>query len=146
MEQIYNSTVIWFIIGFLLFLLEFALPGFILFFFAVGAWVVSIISLLVDISVSSQLGIFIATSLITVLLFRNWIKNQINKKKEDSAELEDEFVGKTATTQTAILPGKHGKVVFKGTTWDAESDEEIEANTQVVITGYRSIVLIVKSK
>jgi membrane protein implicated in regulation of membrane protease activity len=146
MEHIYNSTVIWFIIGFLLFLLEFALPGFILFFFAVGAWVVSIISLLVDISVSSQLGIFIATSLITVLLFRNWIKNQINKKKGDSAELEDEFVGKTATTQTAILPGKHGKVVFKGTTWDAESDEEIEANTQVIITGYRSIVLIVKSK
>jgi len=35
MEKFYNAAVLWFIAGFVFFLLEFAVPGLILFFFAV---------------------------------------------------------------------------------------------------------------
>jgi len=145
MELDLNNTTIWFIVGFVLFLLEFALPGFILFFFAVGAWIVAIITLLLDVSINIQLSIFIGTSLLSVLLFRNWLKNQIGKRKTENSELEDEFIGKTAVAQSAIAPGQSGKVAFKGTIWDAESNDSILPEEQVTITAYRSIILIVKS-
>lgn len=145
MENLFNSTVLWFIAGTLLFLLEFALPGFIVFFFGIGAWVVAIITLFSPISVTTQLFIFIATSILTVLLFRKWLRKQLAGRQNGSAALEDEFVGRTAQAETLIAPGTNGKVAFKGTTWEAESHETIHPGEQVMITGFRSIILLVKS-
>ena len=144
MERFNNPAVIWFIAGFVFFLLEFAVPGLILFFFAVGAWIVAILSLFLDLSINAQLVVFLGSSLLTILLFRNWVKKIIAAKRT-SSEIEDEFIGKTGRAETAIAPGRNGKVAFKGTTWDASSDETIEAGENVKITGNDSIILIVKS-
>ena len=64
--------------------------------------------------------------------------------KSGPEALEDEFIGKTAKVQIGIAPDKNGKVEFKGASWDATSDAVINAGENVVITGYRSILLIVK--
>src|SRR5688500_3007719 len=101
MENFFNSAVIWFIAGFIFFLLEFAIPGLILFFFAVGAWIVAILSLFLDLSIDTQLIIFLTSSIITILLFRNWAKKIIWLKKNPT-ELEDEFLGKTGIAETFI--------------------------------------------
>ncbi len=144
MESFYNAAVIWFIIGFALFLLEFVLPGLILFFFAVGAWIVAILSLFFDLSINLQLIIFLVSSVLTILLFRKWVKKIIWTRKH-SSEIEDEFLGKTGKAETYISPGKNGKVDFKGTSWDARSEDIIEAGENVTIIGNDSILLIVKS-
>ena len=144
MESFYNAAVIWFIAGFVFFLLEFAVPGLILFFFAVGAWIVAILSLFFDLSVNTQLILFLACSILTILSFRNWVKKIIWTKR-NSTELEDEFVGKTARAETYIGPGKNGKIGFKGTSWEARSEDIIEQDENVIIVGNESIVLIVKS-
>ena len=144
MEWFYNAAVIWFIAGFIFFLLEFAIPGLILFFFAVGAWIVAILSLFVDMSLNTQLVVFLASSLLTIVLFRNWVKKMIWAKKLPT-QLEDEFIGKTARAETAISPGKNGKISFKGTTWDARSSDMIEQGENVTIIGNESILLIVQS-
>jgi membrane protein implicated in regulation of membrane protease activity len=144
MERYLNAAVIWFIIGFVCFLLEFVLPGLILFFFAVGAWVVAVLSLLIDMSVNTQLILFLASSTLTILLFRKWVKKIIWAKKH-STELEHEFLGKTGKAETFIGPGQNGKVHFKGTSWDARSEDMIEKGENVTITGNESILLIVKS-
>jgi inner membrane protein len=144
MERFNNPAVIWFIIGFACFLLEFVVPGLILFFFAVGAWIVAIVSLFIDISINSQLMLFLGSSVLTILLFRKWVK-KIVWTKRTSSEIEDEFIGKTGKAETVIAPGKNGKVDFKGTTWDACSEDIIEKGENVVITGNDSILLIVKS-
>src|SRR5215210_7698152 len=101
MESFYNPAVIWFIIGFVCFLLEFAVPGLILFFFAVGAWIVAILSWFVDMTVNTQLVMFLAISILTILLFRKWVKKIIWTKKH-STELEDEFLGKTGKAETSM--------------------------------------------
>ncbi len=145
MESLYTAAVIWFIAGFIFFILEFVVPGLILFFFAVGAWIVALLSLFIDLSVNAQLIIFLASSIITILLFRKWVKRIIWKKKH-STELEDEFVGKTGKSETFIGPGENGKVDFKGTSWDARSEDIIEKGENVTIVGNDSILLIVKSK
>jgi len=144
MESFYNAAVIWFIIGFALFLLEFVLPGLILFFFAVGAWIVATLSLFFDLSINLQLIIFLVSSVLTILLFRKWVKKIIWTRKH-SSEIEDEFLGKTGKAETYISPGKNGKVDFKGTSWDARSEDIIEPGENVTIIGNDSILLIVKS-
>ena len=143
MESFYNAAVIWFIVGFVLFLLEFVIPGFILFFFAVGAWIVAILSLFFDLSINAQLIIFLVSSILTTLLFRKGVKKIILTKKH-SSEIEDEFVGKTGKAETFIGPGQNGKVDFKGTSWDARSEDIIEKGENVTIIGNDSILLIVK--
>ena len=145
MDNLYNAAVIWFIAGFVLFVLEFAIPGFILFFFAVGAWVVAILTLFIDLSINSQLIIFMISSVLSILLFRNWVKKIILVRKHSSEVIEDEFLGKTGKAETTIGPEYKGKVNFKGTTWDAASEDYIEKGENVTIVGNDSILLIVKS-
>ena len=144
MDDFSNPAVIWFIAGFILFLLEFALPGFILFFFGVGAWIVALLALLFDISLNTQLIIFLSASVLTILLFRKSMQKIILVKKK-SSEIEDEFIGKIARSETSITPGKNGKVYFKGTSWDAASEDVIGPDENVTIVGNESILLIVKS-
>jgi membrane protein implicated in regulation of membrane protease activity len=145
METFLNISVIWFLIGFAFFILEFVIPGFILFFFGIGAWVVGTITLFTDISVAFQIIIFLVSSLVTVLLFRKWVREKLGMRNTSPQLLEDEFIGKTATCSEPIAPGVNGKVTFKGADWDASADEHISPGESVIITATRSIVLIVRS-
>ena len=144
MDRLLTTPVVWFIIGFVCFLLEFMLPGLILFFFAVAAWIVAILSLFLDLDINTQLIIFLASATLTILLFRKWVRKLIWRKNH-SSELEDEFLGKIGIAETFIGPGQNGKVDFKGTSWDATSDDIIDKGEQVTIIGNDSILLIVKS-
>ena len=65
--------------------------------------------------------------------------------KQHTTELEHEFLGKTGKAETFIGPGQKGKVDFKGTSWDARSEDIIEKGENVTIIGNESIILIVKS-
>ena len=145
MDSFLSAAVLWFIIGFIFFLLEFAIPGFILFFFGLGAWTVAIASFFVDISINAQLVIFLSTSILTVLLFRNWVKNKLGMMRSNTQSLPDEIIGKMATAETIISPGHQGKVYFKGASWQANSEDQIEPGEEVQITGNESIILNVKS-
>jgi inner membrane protein len=145
MDIFQNAAVMWFVAGFIFFILEFAIPGLILFFFAVGAWIVAILCLFLNIGIDAQLIIFALTTLVTTIFFRNWVKNLIWKKSSTS-EIESEFIGKSGKAETPIGPGKKGKIAFKGTSWDATSDEQIEKGEDVVVVGNESILLIVKPK
>jgi inner membrane protein len=145
MESFLTAPVIWFVIGFIFLLLEFALPGFIVFFFGLGAWVVAGITFFTDISINMQLLIFLGTSLLTALLFRNWLRNKLGMKSAAKGTLQDEIIGKTARAESPIYPGHPGKVYFKGSSWSASSSDVIQAGEEVSIIGNESIVLIVKS-
>ena len=145
MEIFLQAAVIWFIIGFIFFLLEFVIPGLILFFFAVGAWIVALLSLFIDLSFNLQLMIFVASSVVTIFLLRKWVKKMLYGNKRSTELLEDEFLGKIARSETAISPGNNGKVNFKGTSWQAASEDFIDAGENVTIVGNESILLIVKS-
>jgi membrane protein implicated in regulation of membrane protease activity len=145
MESLLNAAVIWIIIGFVLFLLEFVLPGLILFFFAVGAWIVAILCLFIDLSINQQLIIFLLSSIVSILLLRKWFSKLLWKRKHSTELMEDEFLGKIGKAETAISPGENGKVDFKGTTWQAASEDFIEKGENVLIIGNDSILLKVKS-
>ncbi len=145
MDGIMSAAAIWFIIGLALLLLEFALPGLIIMFFGIGAWIVGLTLLFADVSLNTQLVIFMASSTVSVLLLRNWLKKRLMGAKKSNEVVDDDFIGKTAKATTPIMPGQNGKVFFKGSAWSAKSDDVIEQGENVLITGNESIILIVKS-
>lgn len=145
MNEFLNPPVIWFIVGFAFLMLEFVIPGFILFFFGVGAWIVAVLTLFLDISIDVQIFVFIGASLLSVLFFRKWLRAKFGDYGERKEVLEDEYVGKFAIAETSFGPGTRGKVNFKGASWDAESDDAIQPGETVLISATKSILLIVKS-
>lgn len=145
MDIFMHAATIWFIIGFVLFILEFIVPGLILFFFGVGAWVVAVLLLFMDISVNMQLIIFLISAVFSIVLLRGWMKRILYGNNPSTELLEDEFLGKIAIAKSAIAPGKNGDVYFKGTTWQAASDDFIGEGENAKIIGNDSIILIVQS-
>ena len=66
---------IWFLIGIGFLIAEFIMPTFIMFFFAIGAVIVSIVTACFDLSINSQIILFALSSVISLVLLRNYMKN-----------------------------------------------------------------------
>ena len=148
LKDLLKPEIIWFLIGLALLIMEFAMPGLIIFFFGVGACVVAIICLITDIGINAQLIIFIVASVLSLLILRKWIKGIFMghvKSKQDMTEDLKEFVGERAVVKEKITLKAGGKVEFHGTNWAAVSDEEIAEGAVVEIVGKENITLKVKS-
>jgi membrane protein implicated in regulation of membrane protease activity len=145
-ESIFSKPeMIWFIIGLVLFLLELILPGFVIFFFAVGAWVTAIVCLIGDPGINLQVIIFAVTSVLTLIALRRIIQKKLYFSKDSrSEEVEDEFTGREAVALTDFSAEGKGKVEFKGTSWNAESGSEIKAGQNVKIIRNENVKLIVE--
>ncbi len=145
MKDLLTPPVIWFLVGVVLLLLELALPGLIIFFFGLGAWIVALSLVLFDMNLTAQLLVFVITSVVTLLLLRRFLKHKFFKEDDSNkSSLEEEFIGKIAIAETDIKAGVSGKVSFKGTVWSAVTDENIAKGDRVKITARDSITLIVK--
>jgi len=69
-----RPEIIWFLIGLILLIMEFVLPGLIIAFFGVGAWIVALVCLITDIGINTQLIIFILSSVLSLMCLRKWLK------------------------------------------------------------------------
>jgi membrane protein implicated in regulation of membrane protease activity len=149
LKEFLKPELIWFIIGLVLLIGEFALPGLIVFFFGLGAWIVAIVCLLTDISLNTQLFVFIVSSVLSLVCLRRWLKGIFKGfivSKQKTSENIEEFIGNRAVVKEKITPQAPGKVEFHGTNWAAEADEEISVGTPVKIIGKDNITLKVKSR
>ena len=137
----------WFILGLGLFLLELVMPGFIIFFFGLGAWITALVCLIGNPGINIQIIIFaISSGLLLIALRRIIQKKFLNSKSSRSDDVEDEFTGKEALSTADFGGIKQGKVEFKGTTWTAESTSEIKEGQRVIIIEKNSFKLIVEPK
>lgn len=142
-----RPELLWFIIGLILFLLELVLPGFVIFFFGVGAWVTALVCLLFSPVTDVQILIFAVVSVLSLVALRRLIQKKLFYGRNDTSYLvEDEFTGKEGKALTDIKPGSKGKVEFKGTVWSAEADTEVKEGDIVIIAGKNNINLNVKPK
>jgi membrane protein implicated in regulation of membrane protease activity len=143
-----QPEIIWFLVGLVLLIFEFILPGLIIAFFGVGAWVVALVCLITDIGINTQLIIFIIASVLSLLCLRKWLKGIFlghAVSKQNLKENLDEFVGQKAVVKEKIVPKAGGKVEFHGTNWLAQADEEIAEGVTVQIISKDNITLKVKS-
>lgn len=140
-------ALIWLIAGLLMIGAEFIIPGFVIFFFGVGAIILSVLTWLIPGLRSNyilQLILWLASSGLTLAFLRKFF-SKIFKGKEQRDTGEDEFVCKTAEVIEPILKNKPGRVSFEGTTWKAIAyDEIIKAGDIVEILKKDNLTLIVR--
>ena len=143
------AEIIWFLAGLVMIMLEFVQPGLVIFFFGIGAWVVSLLTYL-DIleSLTSQLIVFGVVSLALLLALRRWVKDKFYGHVGDRQNLNqnlDEFTGKPVVVLKDVIPGRPGgQVEFKGTTWKADSEETIKEGEPASIVSMDGLTLIIK--
>jgi len=138
------SVMGWIILGVVFLVLEVAAPGLISIFFGIAALIVALLTWTLKIPPTVQWLMFSAFSIISLLLLRKTLKKVFVGDKAPSAEIDFDFVGKSATVVEAILPNKPGRVDFRGCSWTAESDEELPVGTTVRICTKENITLFVK--
>jgi inner membrane protein len=150
LKEFLKPELIWFLVGLVMLLLEFALPGLIIFFFGVGAWITAAVcfsSGYVHGSINSQLLIFLISSVLSLIVLRKWLKGIFHGHTDSEQDLTkdlEEYIGQRGVVKVKITPARSGKIEFHGTDWNAESDSEIEEGEPVEITGKNNITLKVK--
>ncbi len=134
-----RAYVIWFLVGAAFLLLEMQLPGFILFFFAVGAWAAALAVAFLDISLSQQIMIFTAASVVSLVLLRAYLKRVFHGRLIGSAkgeEFEDGVLGSIVSVTEPIRPNMPGKVKYRGSYWKAYSDDILQAGDSARIISH----------
>ena len=144
-----DPVLIWFLAGIALMLLELALPGLILIFFGIAAWVVSLASYLGLVSgLSAQCLLFTIATILSLVLLRKYVKNWfVGDSKDEGGELATEFIGKVVRVTKAIPGGSsRGKVELKGAEWNAFSENPHAEGEMVKVIERDGLNLTVTSK
>lgn len=136
-------TLIW-VIAFLgLLLVEFLTVGLVSIWFAVGALVALITSFITE-SVLIQTIVFIAVSVITLIVTQPLMKKfKVNKFEPTNS---DRVIGKVAEVTKDISPDKYGEVEVYGVTWMAASNGKHVVGSKVVIKEIEGNKLIVEKE
>lgn len=143
------AELLWFIIGLILLFAELALPGLVIIFFGIGAWITALaIWLGLATSFSAQLVTFLVSSVVSLILFRKqgmrYFGGKVSGKLRPDQSLDD-VKGEKAVVVAAIKPKSlDGKVEFNGTMWAAESDVAIAPGAVVEVIERTNLTLKVK--
>lgn len=144
-----NPELLWFIVGLVFIVAELMMPGFIIFFFGIGAWMTALgAGLGILPSFNLQLVTFLLSSGLSLALFRKqgkkYFEGKVSGKLEPGQDLED-IRGQRAVVIAPIQPNAvGGKVEYHGTVWQASSTVAIENGVEVEITERKNLVLHVK--
>ncbi|MHC5083344.1 MAG: NfeD family protein [Planctomycetota bacterium] len=147
MKDFMEPKFIWAIVGLVLLLMEFALPGFVIFFFGIGAWVVSGVCFFLEPSLNVQLIIFVVSSVFLLLTLRKLLQSvfvgHTSSKQKGNVDLQD-IIGHHVVVRDEIVPPLPGSVELNGVKWKALANVKIEAGQVVEVVDQDSITLIVK--
>ncbi len=137
-------SIIWAILGVILMVLEAAIPGFVIFFFGLGALLTALFTLLPGIggAYALQAIIWIASSVGSMAFLRKKLDKVFKGKLIESKT--DEYIGHKAVVIEEISPEKPGRIRLEGTSWKAESyDETIAEGEEVEILEKENLTCIV---
>ena len=137
LDSLSEPYMIWLYVGLAFAGLELAVPGLILIFFGLGAWVTALLIFMHPFSLAWQLGLFSAVSVISLLVLRRYVRDVFQGKsdREGGDALEDEDLGKRATVVKDTGPERPGQIKHRGSFWPAVSEKNIPAGSMVRITG-----------
>ena len=143
--ELASPGLLWLSIGVILFIMEMAVPGFILFFFGLAAWITAVGSYFFDWTLNIQLGVFLIASLVSLFGLRSFVKKIfIGDSKEDEQDTILAKGGEKCTVSIAIHPPAEGQVKFGGSFWRATSDEEFAEGEVAIIEKQEELLITIK--
>lgn len=143
--QLNTPALLWFLAGVVLFLLELSVPSFVLFFFALGAWVTAVASWLYPLSLNSQILLFIVASLLSLAALRRAMRRIFAGRKGDGRQ--DSVMAEAGTRVVVVAdinPPAEGRVKYSGSTWRARAHERIEAGEIAEVVEQEGLLITVK--
>ncbi|CAK8717548.1 NfeD-like C-terminal domain-containing protein [Candidatus Electronema halotolerans] len=148
MTDIYSllsPVLIWFLLGIGFFVAELILPGFIMFFFGIGAWCVAAVLAMAGLSLNTQLSVFLVSSLISLFLLRSWLRSIFfGKETENSDSVNVDSAPATGVVTEAISPPARGRVKYGGSSWLSVADEPIPAGAVVAVVERKDLIIKVR--
>ena len=121
-----SPVLVWFLAGIVFMALELALPGLIVLFFGVGSWCAALAVFLVPMSLANQLLIFLAASIVSLLLLRTTLKKVFLGRVLEVDAMESVIPpGATGLVIEDIVPPAAGKIKYAGSFWQATADQAI---------------------
>ena len=89
----------------------------------------------------------IVAYILLVPLFQKWHALSVDKIGREARTGMDALLGRTAIVSEEITPGRPGRVRIDGDNWQVVADsssDTVRRGTEVVVTGYDSIILKVR--
>jgi len=127
-----SPVLLWFLAGIVFLALELVLPGLIVFFFGIGAWCAALAVYLLPMPLSSQLLVFLAASLLSLLLLRSTLKKVFLGRTLDVDAMEGGVPpGATGEVIEDIVPPAAGKIRYGGSFWQATAETVLTKGTVV---------------
>ena len=141
-----DVSIFWFILAVLLFIVELLSLNFFLLFFAVGAFVVGLLTAIMPLVYSTQIMVFLGVSIAALLCLRAPIKAWLNTREQRHKPTDniEDVLGREATVTQRIEPTKHGEVDLAGTRWMASAQGSIQVGKSVRVVDRANLLLIVE--
>lgn len=141
----FGPSFVWGVIGLLLIASEMLIPGFTIFFFGLGAWLVAVVALFFPFLEGSFAWQVLAWVMASILSFA-FLRRKFSRLFRGTLlnRLPPEGLGERAVVLEPITPEQAGRVRYRGTSWKAVSlTESFETGDEVSIVGEDGITLTV---
>lgn len=137
MDFIFSPWLVWFLVGIAVMLAEIAIPGFVIIFFGLGCLGAAAVAVAAPDVYSAQVAAFLIVSVASLMTLRK-VAMRVFVGRSEGPETEDLGnvpVGARITLDQDMETGRVGRVRFRGTMWDAVSEDRILAGADAEITG-----------
>jgi membrane protein implicated in regulation of membrane protease activity len=137
---------IWLYIGAFLMLAELVSPGFVIFFFGLGAATVAGAKWIVPgLSLSWQLALFSLLSVLYLVLLRKWVKTVFMGDSAETQKIASEYVGRIGKVVESIRPDVPGRILLGDAEWSAVATVAIESGATVKVVAQDNLTFSVES-
>lgn len=133
---------IWLYVGAFLMFAEILSPGFVIFFFGLGAATVAGFKwLMPSLSLSAQVALFSVFSLFYLVVLRRYMKRLFMGNTAQA--FENEYVGRLGKVVEAIRPGVPGRILLGDAEWSAEAATDVPVGTEVKVVSQKNLTFTV---
>ena len=136
---------IWLYIGAFLMLSEIVSPGFVIFFFGLGAATVAVFKWAVpSLGLAGQLALFSVCSVLYLVVLRRYMKKLFMGDSEAALGLSSEYVGRVGKVVETIRPEVPGRILLGDAEWAAAADERLDVGVEVKVVAQDNLTMRVE--
>ncbi len=141
-----HPSLLWFILGAFLIIVEIFAPGTFLLWFGIAAIITAGAAFIMPGALVLQIIVMAIASALAVLMGRKFYKklgDTSDSSEEPLNERTSRYIGHVSVLESDVISGR-GRIKIEDASWLCECAEDLPKGSQVEVTGANGTVLIVK--